>query len=56
MEAYAEKLNASQEYAEEGADWGVEFDGSFLFEIRPDDMYDGDPVYHYLDLYDGRCR
>jgi putative sterol carrier protein len=52
---YREVLNSSATYAEEGAEWGVDFDGSFVFEIRPDDAYTGDPVYMYLDLVDGEC-
>lgn len=56
VEAYGDQLNQSESYTEEGADWGVEFDGSFLFEIQPDGVYTGDPIYLYLDLYDGRCR
>lgn len=55
LEAYREVLNDSDDYAEEGADWGVDFDGSFVFEIRPDSAYDGDSVYMYLDLVDGTC-
>lgn len=55
LEAYRAVLNSSERYEDEGADWGVEFDGSFLFEIRPDEEYDGDPVYMYLDLVDGSC-
>lgn len=50
------KAQQSEDYAEDGAEWGVDFDGSFLFEIQPDDVYDGDPIYLYLDLYDGNCR
>lgn len=55
-EAYRDVLNDSDEYEEHGAEWGVDFDGTFLFEIQPDDAYSGDPVYLYLDLYDGNCR
>ena len=55
-EAYREALNDSEKYAEHGAEWGVDFDGTFLFDIQPDDAYSGDPVYLYLDLYDGDCR
>ncbi|MFB6132054.1 MAG: SCP2 sterol-binding domain-containing protein, partial [Halanaeroarchaeum sp.] len=55
VQAYRDQLNQSEEYAEEGEEWGVDFDGSFLFEIQPDDTYDGDPVRLYLDLEDGTC-
>lgn len=55
-EAYRDVVNESEEYEEHGAEWGVDFDGTFLFEIQPDDAYSGDPVYLYLDLYDGNCR
>ncbi len=53
---YQRILNESEAYTEAGEDWGVEFDGTFVFEIRPDDVYTGDPVYMFLDLYDGECR
>lgn len=56
VEAYRAVLNDSEEYEEAGAEWGEDFDGSFLFEIRPDDAYEGDPVYMYLNLVDGSCR
>ncbi len=56
LEAYRAVLNDSAEYEEAGADWGVEFDGSFLFEIRPNDADEEEPVYMYLDLVDGSCR
>ena len=52
---WREQLNASEEYSEAGAGWGEGFNGSFLFDIQPDDAYDGDPVYLYVDLEDGEC-
>lgn len=55
-QAYRDQLNNSETYAEEGEDWGVDFDGSFLFEVQPDAAYDGDPVRLLLDLEDGECR
>jgi putative sterol carrier protein len=51
--AWAEKLTESEEYSDVGEGWGVGFDGSFLFHIRPDDTYDGDDLYLYVDLEDG---
>jgi putative sterol carrier protein len=52
---WRDQLNASEEYAQAGAGWGVGFNGSFLFDIQPGDAYDGDPVYLYVDLEDGEC-
>ena len=48
-------LNESEEYTEAGAGWGTTFNGSFLFEIEPDDAYHGDPIHLYVDLEDGEC-
>lgn len=53
---YREQLNDSEEYSEAGEGWGIGFNGDFIFEIQPDDVYDGDPVYLYLELEDGTCH
>lgn len=34
LEAYRDAINADEEYAAESAGWGVEFDGSFVFQIE----------------------
>jgi putative sterol carrier protein len=31
---YQERINESETYAEQGADWGVDFNGDFIFEMR----------------------
>jgi len=56
IEQYKEKLNESEEYSEAGQGWGSGFNGDFLFEIRPDGVYDGESVYFYLELEDGTCH
>ena len=53
---YQNQLNESEEYSEAGQGWGDGFNGAFIFHIRPDDAYDGDPVYLYIDVADGECR
>ncbi len=55
IEEWAEQLNDSEAYAEAGQGWGEGFNGDFLFEIQPDDVYDGDPVYLFVGLEDGEC-
>lgn len=55
IRAWQDELNDSEAYADAGGGWGTDFDGSFLFVIRPDDAYDGDTVYLYVDLVDGEC-
>ena len=55
IESWKDNLNASEEYAEVGQGWGVGFNGDFLFQIRPDDLYDGDPVNLFVGLEDGEC-
>lgn len=55
IRAWREQLNGSAAYAEAAEGWGVGFNGSFLFVVEPDDGYDGEPVYQYVDLEDGTC-
>jgi putative sterol carrier protein len=55
IDEYETKLNESDQYTHAGEGWGVGFNGDFIFEIQPDDTYDGDPVYLYLELKDGAC-
>ena len=55
IEEWRDQLNASEEYAEAGEGWGIGFNGDFLFEIRPDDVYDGESVYLFVALQDGEC-
>lgn len=55
IESWAEHLNESEEYSEAGEGWGIGFNGSFLFEIRPDETYDGDSIYLFVDVQDGEC-
>jgi len=37
------------------ADAAAEFEATFLFEIQPDDHYDGDPIRFRVVLADGTC-
>lgn len=53
--AWEQNLNDSAAYSEAGSGWGVGFNGDFLFEIRPDDRYDGEPVSLFVGLEDGDC-
>lgn len=55
VQEWRQNLNESEEYDDAGSGWGVGFNGDFLFEIRPDDVYDGDPFYLFLELEDGTC-
>ncbi|QLG48732.1 SCP2 sterol-binding domain-containing protein [Natrinema halophilum] len=34
LEAYRDAINASDEYADKSAGWGVDFDGSFVFQME----------------------
>lgn len=55
IEEWRDQLNDSAAYSEAGAGWGIGFNGDFLFEIRPDDQYDGDPISLFVGLEDGEC-
>ena len=48
MEEYRDRLNESEEYGEQGAGWGVDFNGDFIFHI-PEDRY------LFIALEDGDC-
>jgi len=55
VESFRDRLNDNDAYAEAADGWGVGFDGDFVFEIEPDSIYDGEPLYLYLELRDGEC-
>lgn len=46
LDEYEERINANETYAEQAADWGVDFDGDFVFEMRglPVDELDRDAM------------
>lgn len=49
--AWRERINDREAFAAAAAD----FTAAFLFEIRPDDRYDGDPVRFRVTIDDGTC-
>lgn len=49
--AWRERINGREDFAAAAA----EFTATFLFEIRPDDSYDGDPVRIRITIDDGAC-
>ncbi|QSG04516.1 SCP2 sterol-binding domain-containing protein [Halapricum desulfuricans] len=55
VESFRERLNDNADYEAAADGWGVGFDGDFVLEILPDDTYDGQPLYFYLELRDGDC-
>ena len=44
------QLNASETYEEAARGW----EGDFVFVVESDETYDGDTVYLFLSLYDGK--
>jgi len=49
---WQDKMNESAEYEEAGENWGVEFNGSFIFEVEPEgDMEES--LYFFIDPVDG---
>ena len=54
MEEYRNRLNESEEYGEQGAGWGVGFNGDFIFHIVADDKLPEDR-YFFIALEDGDC-
>jgi len=49
--AWRDHINDREEFAAAAAD----FDATFLFEIRADDRYEGDPIRFLVTLADGAC-
>lgn len=52
--AIATAINNSKETAEHGKNWGVGFNGSFLFEISPGSGLDN-KMYFFMDLKEGKA-
>ena len=50
-DTWRDHINDREDFAAAAAD----FEATFLFEIRPDDRYDGDPVRFLVTLADGAC-
>jgi putative sterol carrier protein len=50
-DTWRDHINDREDFAAAAAD----FTATFLFEIRPDDRYDGDPVRFLVTLADGAC-
>jgi putative sterol carrier protein len=50
-QTWRDRITESDEFAEAAA----EFTATFLFEIRPDDSYDGNPVRFRAVIADGGC-
>ncbi|MHA1300442.1 MAG: SCP2 sterol-binding domain-containing protein [Candidatus Helarchaeota archaeon] len=51
---YCEALNKSEEYANAGKGWGVDFEGAMLFVWGPSGEIDFE-IRIFLDLKDGKC-
>ncbi len=52
IDAWQAHLNQSEEYDEAGEDWGVDFNGSFIFELEPDAELE-EPKHFYIEPVDG---
>ncbi len=52
---WREQLNENEDFERAASGWGVDFNGAFLFEIQPDETYDGEPLCFFVDLVDGNC-
>ncbi|WP_324665905.1 SCP2 sterol-binding domain-containing protein [Haloarcula sediminis] len=48
---WRDRINDREDFAAAADD----FEATFLFEIRADDRYDGDPVRFLVELADGAC-
>ena len=64
IEEWKERLNENDEYAEAASDWGVGWNGDFVFTIEVDDEFvdefpdmvgDDDKIHYYVGLEGGEC-
>ena len=53
-EAWQNALNNDEAVAETGKNWGVDFNGNFVFEVQPGGGLD-QTVYIYLEAAAGKC-
>jgi len=53
-EEWKKAINDSKECAERGKNWGVDFNGSFIFELQPSGGLEK-TVYVYMDGKGGKC-
>jgi putative sterol carrier protein len=53
--AWKDHLDGDPTYAEAGKGWGVDFEGSFLFEVTASGPLE-EPLYLYADPHDGEVR
>jgi putative sterol carrier protein len=54
FEAWREAVNNNEEYAQKASDWGVDFNGDYVFGIESDDRLPEDK-YFYIGLEGGKC-
>lgn len=54
IEEWRDRLNDDEDYAEQGADWGVGWNGDFVFTIEADDELD-ETHYYFVGLEGGEC-
>jgi len=52
IDEWQTKMNESEEYDDAGQGWGVDFNGSFIFEVEAEDGLE-EPLYFYIDPVDG---
>jgi putative sterol carrier protein len=64
IDEWKSQLNDNDEYAEKAEDWGVGWNGDFIFTIEvdedakdefPDLVGDNDKVHYYIGLEGGKC-
>lgn len=54
IETWRRRLNENDRYREVGADWGVDFNGDFVFTIEADDVLE-ETHHYFVGLEGGRC-
>lgn len=52
--AWRDRLNENDRFAEVGADWGVDFNGDFVFTVEADETL-AETHHYFVGLEGGRC-
>lgn len=54
IKTFQKQLNENEAYAEAASDWGVDFNGDFIFTIEADELYD-QTEHYFVGLEAGDC-
>lgn len=50
------EINSNPSQSIKMDDWGVDFNGDLLLHAKPDEVYDGDDIYVFLEMENEVCK